>query len=76
MDILFKFFDDQNLFSSGSRTGTVGAKRNYCQIWLPNYWMSFVVLGIVEVSYSIVNCVRADDWTAERAIIASNDVQN
>ena len=38
--------------------------------------MSHVVSNIVEVSEqnSIVNSVRVDDWTDERAIIASNEL--
>ena len=37
--------------------------------------MTSVVPNIVEVlmnKNSIVNCIRANDWTAERAVIASN----
>ena len=36
-------------------------------------------MSIVEVSVeknSIVNSVRTDDWTAEGAIIASNEMKN
>ena len=47
--------------------------RNYRRIWRPNERMRWFVGGVIEQN-SIVKNVRTDDWTAKRAIIASNVV--
>ena len=48
---------------------------NYHQIWRPNYrmrWLVLCIVGGVNEQNSIVKNVHVDDWTAERAIIASS----
>ena len=49
----------------------------YHQIWHPNDRMTLVVSSIVKVSKTKYHCgisVGVDNWTAERAVIASNDI--
>ena len=49
---------------------------NYRQIWPPDWSMNFIISRIVEgvnEQNGIEINVYADDWTVERAIIASND---
>ena len=52
---------------------------NYQQIWRPDEPMSLMYQALLEVSMNKITLwidVCADDWIAERAIIASNVLQS
>ena len=50
---------------------------DYCQIWLPTYWMWCVrhCLSVYVHNSTVIN-VRGDDWTTEWVIIATNENDN
>ena len=61
-----------------STTHTHTVISNYRQTWRPNQWMRWLVLYIAGGVYEQItlwNNVRVDDWTAELAIVASNETQ-